>query len=101
MIITQDNLAKQIADKEGMNAATVRKIFKSAEDIIFSCLSSTTPSENIIIKLLDGLILECSYIPEKEIHTFDDIICRPRIWTKPKITRYYNRKLNNYFQKLT
>ena len=97
MIITQDALIKQIADKEDINVATVREIFKSAEDIIFDHLSSTTPSENTIIKLLDGLSLECNYVPEKEIHTYDDIVCKPRIWSKPKITRYYNRKLNRYF----
>lgn len=97
MIITQDTLIKQIADKEDINVATVREIFKSAEDIIFDHLSSTTPSENTIIKLLDGLSLECNYVPEKEIHTYDDIVCKPRIWSKPKITRYYNRKLNRYF----
>ena len=99
MIITQDTLIKQIADKEDINVATVREIFKSAEDIIFDHLSSTTPSENTIIKLLDGLSLECNYIPEKEVRTYDDIICKPRIWSKPKITRYYNRKLNRYFDK--
>ena len=99
MIITQDTLIKQIADKEDINVATVREIFKSAENIIFDHLSSTTPSENTIIKLLDGLSLECNYVPEKEIHTYDDIVCKPRIWSKPKITRYYNRKLNGYFDK--
>lgn len=99
MIITQDTLIKQIADKEDINVATVREIFKSAEDIIFDHLSSTTPSENTIIKLLDGLSLECNYVPEKEIHTYDDIVCKPRIWSKPKITRYYNRKLNGYFDR--
>lgn len=94
LIITQENLMNQIAKKETISITTVRKIFRSAEDIIFDCLSSTTPSENTVIKLLDGLSLECNYIPEKEIHTYDDIVCKPRLWTKPKITRYYNRKLN-------
>lgn len=94
MIITQENLVKQIAAKENIHVETVRKIFKSAEEIIFDCLSSTTSSENTIIKLMDGLNLECTYIPEKIIHTYDDIVCKPRIWVKPKVTRYYNRKLN-------
>ena len=99
LIITQDALIKQIAEKEDINVATVRDVFKSAEDIIFDHLSSTTPSENIVIKLLDGLSLECNYIPEKEIHTYDNIVCKPRIWSKPKVTRYYNRKLNGYFNR--
>ena len=99
MIVTQENLIKQIADKEDINVATVRQILKSAEDIVFDYLSSTTSSENMIVKLMDGLSLECNYIPEKEIHTYDDIVCKPRIWVKPKVTRYYNRKLNGYFDK--
>ena len=79
MTLTQENLVKQIAEREDINVATVREIFKSAEDIIFDYLSSTTPSEKRVIKLLDGLSLECNYIPEKEIHTYDDIICKERI----------------------
>ena len=99
MIITQEKLVKQIADRENINAATVLKIFKSSEDVIFNYLSSTSPQENTVIKLFDGLRLECTHIPEKEIHTYDKIVCKPRIWTKAKITRHYNRKLNGYFQK--
>ena len=99
MTINQENIIKDISKKEDIDIATVRKVFKSAEDIIFDHLSSTTPSENTIIKLLDGLSLECNYIPEKEIHTYDDIVCKPRIWAKPRITRYYNRKLNGYFDR--
>jgi len=99
LIITQENLVKQIANREDIDVATVRNIFKSAENIIFDYLSSTTPSEKRIIKLMDGLSLECNHIPEREIHTYDDIVCKSRIWVKPKITRYYNRKLNGYFDK--
>ena len=97
LIITQENLIKLIAAKEDINVETVRKIFRSTEDIIFDCLSSTTSSENTVVKLIDGLSLECSYIPEKEIHTYDDITCGPKIWARPKMTRYYNRKLNRNF----
>lgn len=48
MIVTQENLVKQIAEKENMNTATVHNVFKSAENIIFACLSSTTPLENTV-----------------------------------------------------
>lgn len=98
MTVTQDILIKQIAVKEDIDIATVRRVFKSAEDIIFDYLSSTTQSDKNVIKLLDGLSLECKYVPEKEIHTYNNIVCKPRIWAKSKITRYYNRKLNGYFE---
>ena len=98
MTVTQDILIKQIAEKEDIDIATVRRVFKSAEDIIFDYLSSTTQSDKNVIKLWDGLSLECKYVPEKEIHTYNDIVCKPRIWARSKITRYYNRKLNGYFE---
>lgn len=97
LIITQDDIIKTISEKEDIKITTVRKVFKSAEKLIFNYLSSTTPTDNTSIKILDGLSLECNYIPEKEIHTYDVIKCDARIWAKPKITRYYNRKLNGYF----
>jgi hypothetical protein len=97
LTITQENIIKEIAEKEGIKVATVRKIFKRAEKCIFDYLSSTTPTENTVVKILDGLSLECNYVPERNIHTYDNIQCDARIWTKSKITRYYNRKLNGYF----
>lgn len=97
LTITQEHLINEIANKENLNVATVRDIFHSAEDIIFAHLSSTTPSENVVIKILDGFSVECSYVPERKIHTYDEITCKPKIWAKPKITRYFNRKLNGYF----
>ena len=97
MTITQENIIKDIAEKEDMNVATVRKIIKRMEKCIFDYLSSTTPTENTVVKILDGLSLECKYIPERTIHTYEHTQCDEKIWAKPKITRYYNRKLNNYF----
>lgn len=97
MILTQDDLIKRIAKREDINVAMVRKVFKSAEKIIFDHLSSTTPSETNTIKPFDGLSIECKYMPEKEIHTYDDILVNEKIWAKPRITRHYNRKLNGYF----
>lgn len=97
MTITQEKIIKEIAEQEDINVATVRKVFKGAEKCIFAYLSSTTPTDNTVVKILDGLSLECNYIPEHTIHTYDDIKCKAKIWAKPKITRYYNRKINGYF----
>ena len=98
MTVNQENIIRELAKREDINVATVRKVFKSAEDIIFDYLSSTTPAENTVVKILDGLSLECKYIPERKIHTYEDIECDEKIWAKPKITRYYNRKLNGYYE---
>ena len=97
LVITQKKLINQIAKKEDINVETVRRIFSATENIVFDYLSSTTPSENVVVKILNGLSLTGKYIPEKEIHTYDDIKCEERISVKPRVTRYYNRKINNYF----
>ena len=77
--------------------AIVRKVFKCAEKIIFDHLSSTTPSEKMNVKPLDGLNIECQYVPEKKVFGFGNFVAEDRIKAKPKITRHYNRKLNGYF----
>ena len=92
--VTQDDLINQVAAREDTSVATVRQIFDSAENIIFDYLSSTSPSENVTVKLFSGLSLEGKYIPERELHTYDDIVCKERIRVRPKVTRYYNRKIN-------
>lgn len=99
LIVTQDKLLRKLAEKENISLTALRRLFRSYEEIIFNCLKETAPSESTVLKVLDGLSLECSYTPEKEIHTFDKIVCKPKIWARPKITRYYNRKLNGYYER--
>lgn len=95
MIITQEQLIREIAETEELSLATVRRVFASLEGLLFHYLSMASPSETVTAKPLKGLSVECKYIPERRIHTYQELQCRERIWAKPKITRYYNRKLNN------
>lgn len=96
MIITQDSLMKQIADREDISVATVRDIFESAEDIIFDHLSSTPPSENIIIKILNGISLERKYIGKKKYSKgmFKDLDCPEHVNIKANSSKYYSKQVN-------
>ena len=94
MIITQEQLIREIAETENINLADLRRIFAGLEGLIFRYLSMATPSESLTVKPLKGLSVECKYVPERHLHTYQELHCRERIWAKPKITRYYNRKLN-------
>ena len=96
MVLTQNNIIKQIAKREDINVAIVRNVIKSMEEIIFDHLSSTTPSETMTVKPLDGLKIECTYKPQTEVFGYDNFIAADRIKARPKITRHYNRKLNGY-----
>lgn len=76
--------------------ATVRDIFKSAEDIIFDHLSSNTPSENIIIKLLNGVNIERIFIKKKKYSKgmFKNIECPEKIKVKASSSKYFTKKVN-------
>lgn len=98
MIITQDELIKEISTKEDIDVATVRKVFKSAEKIIFDYLSSITPTENIMIKLFNGLNINRKYIPEKMYSKgmFINIELPEHCNTSGTVTKYYKNKVNEH-----
>lgn len=97
LVITKNELIKQIADREDINVATVRNVFTSAEDIIFAYLSSITPSENLIIKLLNGMSIERRYVDEKNYSRgmFENITCPEHVIVKANSSKYYNKKIND------
>ena len=96
MNITQDNLINQISDREEVDVEVVRKIFESAENIIFDQLSSTLPNEELTIILLNGISIERKYVPSKEYSKgmFQNINCPEHITIKSKVSKYYNKKVN-------
>lgn len=98
MTITQDMLIKQIAKKEGEDVATVRRIFHAAEHFILYYLSSTSSNEDTIIKVLNGIQVEGTFIPEQIINKgmFQNVECPKRIKVKSNVSRHYNRKLNQF-----
>lgn len=79
-----------------MDVATVREVFESAESVIFDHLSSTAPSENIIIKILNGLNIERRYAQSKKYTKgmFKDITCPEKIKIKANSSKYFCKKVN-------
>ena len=99
-IITKNKIIKEVAKKEGLSVATMRSIYQTLENYIFDSLSNADQNKNINLQLFNGISIESSYIKEKEVKhpkTGKIFLTGSKIWAKPKITRHYNRKLNNYF----
>ena len=98
MNVTHDVLINQIATKEDIDVATVRKILKSAENIIFDYLSSITPSEEVNIKLLNGINIKRKYIQKKKYSKgmFQNIDCPEHVSVKACLSKYYNGQVNQY-----
>lgn len=97
MNITQDTIINQIATKEDIDVATVRKILKATENMIFDYLSSTTPSEELNIKLFNGFNIKRKYIEEKKYSKgmFQNIDCPNHVSVKAYLSKYYNGQINN------
>lgn len=102
MVITQDDLIKKIAEKEDINVATVRDIFKTTEDIIFDYLSSTSPICNITIKPFSGLSINRKYIEGKNYTKgmFKNLYVSDHVKVKTAISEYYNKQVNDKLYKL-
>lgn len=96
LIVTQETLIQQIAEKENIDAATVRKIIKSAEDIVFDYLSSMTPSENITLKLFHGISIDRKYVDKKNYSKgmFQNITCPAHVKVKANSSKYYGEQVN-------
>lgn len=90
-------IIKELANQEGVSATSIRHLYNDLERIIFDRLSSATPTEKSVVKLFDGLSIECKYYDEKVIRhpaTGNQITTPSKIWAKASITRNYNRTLN-------
>ena len=93
-------MIKEVAKREGIPLSTVQSLYWTLENYIFEALSSATSTEKIELKLFNGLSIDCEYKQGKEmIHPESGNLfeTNAKIWAKPRITRYYNRKLNGYF----
>ena len=97
MIIPQEKLIKEIARKEGITISTVRRIFQSAEEQISLHLAEAGPIEPVTVKVLNGISLEASYIPEQKVSrgAFQNVDCPEHIRVKAAASKYYSRKLNS------
>ena len=100
--INKEQVIKEIAKREGIPLSTVQSLYLTLENYIFEMLSSATPTEDVDLKLFNGININCSHKKEKEMkhpETGEAFRTEDKIWAKPKITRYYNRKLNGYYDK--
>lgn len=97
MTITQDDLIKDIATKEDIDVATVRKVFKSAENTIYDYLSSIAPTEQLLIKIFTGLHINRKYI-RKKIYSkgmFKNIESPEHVNVSGTVTKYFKTKVND------
>lgn len=103
-IITKQDIMEEMArtEKYRYGYADVRQMFLDLEWIITRELRNAD-EEGITIKLFDGLSIEADYVDEKIIKhpkTGKSTLVPAKLWAKAKITRYFNRKINDMREEL-
>lgn len=96
MIITKLDFYKTIAEKENISQDIIKKIFRSAENIMFHELSSVSDGEINKVHIMDGLSVESKIVNKKERNLPNGIKVEnePTVKITPKVTRWYKEKIN-------
>lgn len=89
-------MIRQIAQKEELNTATVRRIFKSAELIMADCFASAAPAEEVTIRPFQGISLRRNYVRKKTYSKgmFQNVDCPEHVTVKANLSKYYIGQLN-------
>ena len=97
-VITKDSLIRNIARKSNQKISDTKDFYDTLESIIFNTLSSVNESQDVCIRLFEGISLDGIYIPEKTKKnnlTGEVGLVESKIKPKFNITRSYCEKLNN------
>lgn len=98
IIITKENLIKDIAKQTNKNISDVKCVYNALEDTIFDILRSVDINGDVRIKLFEGINLDGTYIFEKEKKnnlTGEISLVKSKIKPKFQITRSYREKLSD------
>lgn len=104
---TKDMLIKDIARECFGDRNVVRSIYETLESRIFELLSSADESNDISIRLFEGISLHSTFVPERDkvnnLRSDDShlvpgevITVKSRIAPTARITRSYQKKLTEH-----
>ena len=101
LIINQNSLVNYIAYLQDIDVVIVQSIFNTIEEVVFNQFSSIDPHENVSIKLLNGMDIEREYVHGKKYTKgmFRDVDCPSHIKAKAKVSKYFNKRLNDALDK--
>lgn len=94
MVITREDLIKRVAQSQKIPASTIRKVLNAVEDNVVECLSSTTSTEEIVIKLFSGLHIVARHEVPQMKGCLRDIEATPKIRLRGEIKRSFTDRVN-------
>ncbi len=87
-----------ISKRCNVKKTRVQKVLKALNEVVPELLVQADKENEIQIKLLDGITLNCTYqepYTYKHPSTGEIKVREGKIWTKAHVTRYFNQHLND------
>ena len=78
MVITKDQMARDIAERSGYYLKDVKAVLSIMDDLIKDYFAQVTDDEEVSIQIVEGCKIGCSIVPERQRRnpkTQEDVIC--------------------------
>lgn len=95
-VVTKEQLIRLLAENSNIPIVTIRFIYDSLEDKLKDLLSEANLSQDITVKLFNGITINSKFIPQKERLnnlTGEKISAKSKIKVKSNVTRNYCESL--------
>ena len=80
MMITKDQMARDLVEKTGYYLKDIRVVLSAMDDIVKEYFAQVTEDEEVSVQVVEGVKIGCSIVPErqrKNPKTGEDVICAP------------------------
>lgn len=99
--ITHEELMKELCERmvsHGVSYTITRDVIWNYEQLIEDCLKNVNETDDLKIKIMDGISVERQYVPEQEMKKgmFKGKTIKEHYNIKANVSEYYNRQLNDY-----
>lgn len=99
MVYSKSEIVDNVARCCRVRLNVVEKVFAEIEYFIMERLSDADGSNDVVLKLFDGMSLSASFVPEKEKLnnlTGETITTTSKIAIKANVTKTYKNKVSEY-----
>lgn len=100
--ITHEELMKELCERmvsHGVSYTITRDVIWNYEQLIEDCLKNVNGTDDLKIKIMDGISIERQYVPEQEMKKgmFKGKTIKEHFNLKATVSKYFKDNLNKWF----
>ena len=89
MLITKDQMARDLVDKTGYYLKDIKKLLSAMDDLVKEYFAMVTDDKEVSVQLVSGIKCGCKVVPERPRRnpkTGEKVICTPAVKPFAKFT---------------